>query len=362
MSAAQHFAQSYVEARDKFLAASSAAGLEVQSHEHPLPGRDGEVLAMDVARFGAADAQAMLVLSSACHGVEGYCGSGVQHALLADVAWHGQVQEAGVAVLYIHGLNPHGFSWWRRTTHENVDLNRNFQDFGKALPANDGYERIAAALVPAVWPPTAENEAVLAAFATEHGPRGLQAAVTGGQYRHADGLFFGGTAPTWSQQTLRRVLQQHGRRCARLGWIDVHTGLGPNGHGEIIFAGHNDAAAVARARQWWGAQVTSIYDGSSSSALLSGLMCNAAYEECPQAQYTGMALEFGTVPVHELINALRADQWLQNHPQAGLAQHRAIKRQVRDAFYTDTDAWKASIVEQGLSTSRQALRGLSARS
>ncbi len=358
MSAAQHFAQSYVEARDKFLAASSAAGLEVQSHEHPLPGRDGEVLAMDVARFGAADAQALLVVSSACHGVEGYCGSGVQHALLADAAWHGQVQEAGVAVLYIHGLNPHGFSWWRRTTHENVDLNRNFQDFSKPLPANDGYERIAGALVPAVWPPTAENEGLLAAFTAEHGARGFQTAVSGGQYQHADGLFFGGTAPTWSQQTLRRVLQQHGRRCARLGWIDVHTGLGPNGHGEIIFAGHDDQAAVARARQWWGAQVTSIYDGSSSSALLSGLMCNAAYEECPQAQYTGMALEFGTVPVHEVINALRADQWLQNHPQAGLAQHRAIKRQVRDAFYTDTDVWKPSIVEQGLACARQALRGL----
>ena len=360
--AARHFAQSYVEARDKFLAAASAAGLEVQSHEHPLRGRDGEVLAMDVARFGAHDARALLIVSSACHGVEGYCGSGVQHALLSDSSWHAQVQQTGVAVLYIHALNPHGFSWWRRTTHENVDLNRNFHDFTKPLPANDGYERIAAALVPAAWPPSAEVEAALAAYTAEAGARGFQTAVTGGQYVHADGLFYGGRAPTWSQQTLRRVLQQHGRRCQRLGWIDLHTGLGPNGHGEIIFACRDDAAALARARTWWGPQVTSIYDGSSSSAMLSGLMWLSAYEECAQAEYTGMALEYGTQSVADVINALRADQWLQNRlhnqPQPPLEQQRAIKRQVRDAFYTDTDEWKARIVEQGLAASRQAVQGL----
>ena len=357
-SAADHFAQSYVQARDMFLAAASAAGLDVQSHEHPLRGRDGEVLAMDVARFGAADASALLLISSACHGVEGFCGAGVQHALLSDATWHDQAQHSGVAVLYIHALNPHGFSWWRRTTHENVDLNRNFHDFSKPLPANHGYERIAAALVPAAWPPSADNEATLAAYGAEFGARGFQAAVSGGQYQHADGLFYGGRAPSWSHQTLRRVLQQHGRACARLGWIDLHTGLGPSGHGEMILAGRDDEAALARARRWWGPQVTSMYDGSSSSALLSGLMWNAAAEECAQAEYTGMALEYGTLPMTEVINALRADQWLQNHAQAPLEQQRAIKRQVRDAFYTDTDAWKLRIVDQGLAASRLALAGL----
>ena len=78
------FSQSYAEARGKFLAAAEAAGLDVQTHPHPLPGRDGELLAMDVARLGPADADAVLLVTSACHGVEGYCGSGVQHALLQD--------------------------------------------------------------------------------------------------------------------------------------------------------------------------------------------------------------------------------------------------------------------------------------
>ena len=66
------FAQTYTEARAKFLDGACAA-LDVQCHLHPLPGRDGETLAMDVARFGAADAQRLLIVSSACHGVEGFC-------------------------------------------------------------------------------------------------------------------------------------------------------------------------------------------------------------------------------------------------------------------------------------------------
>ena len=358
LNPSEFFAQSYAEARLKFLAAADAAGLVVQSHRHPLLGRDGEALAMDVARHGAIDAPGLLIVSSACHGVEGFCGSGVQNALLADTGFHAAAAQAGVAVLYLHALNPWGFSWLRRTTHENVDLNRNWHDFNRPLPRNPGYDEIAHWLVPATWPASAEAEAGLAAYAERHGERGLQSAISAGQHDHAEGLFYGGRNPTWSHQTLRHVLQEHATRCTRLGWIDLHTGLGPSGHGERICACRDEAAALQRARAWWGPQVTSIYDGTSASALLTGLMWSAAYEEAPQADYTGIALEYGTVPLNEVVHALRADQWLENHPETAAERQDAIKRQVRDAFYTDSDAWKQRIVEQGIETARQAVAGL----
>jgi hypothetical protein len=360
MQADAFFAQSYAEARGKFLAAAAAAGLAVQSHLHPLPGRDGEVLAMDVARFGAADARALLVISSACHGAEGFCGSGVQTALLADAPFHAAAREGGVAVLYVHALNPYGFSWMRRVTQENVDLNRNWCDFSAALPRNAGYDEIAQWVVPATWPPPPEAEAGLAAFAARHGERALQTALSAGQYHHPEGLFFGGHGPTWSRQTFTRVLQEHGQRCTRIASIDLHTGLGPSGHGERIFADRDDAAALARARAWWGAAVTSMYDGSSASALLNGLLFFSFHELCPQSEYTGMALEYGTLPVNEVMHALRADQWLHNHPQAGAEQRAAIKQQMRDAFYVDTPRWRQQILEQGLEAAGQAVAGLAA--
>ena len=355
------FAQSYAEARQKFLNAAARAQLSVQTSWHPRKGRDGELLALDAVRDGPASARSVLIVSSACHGAEGFCGSGVQGALLADETFRRQATAAGVAVLYLHALNPYGFSWLRRTTHENVDLNRNFHPFEAPLPDNGGYDELAAAIVPETWPPTPENEAVLTAYGARHGMAALQAAFSGGQYKHPDGVFYGGTAPTWSQHALRTVLREHGQRCRRLLWIDLHTGLGPSGYGEKIYAGREDLAAVARAKAIWGNDVTSIYDGSSSSAKLSGLMWNCVYEDCVQAEYTGIALEYGTLPLMDVFNALRADQWLHNHPDAPLVQHAAIKRQLRDAFYTDTPAWKERVIEQGLAAARQAVDGLSRR-
>jgi len=356
-----NFSQTYKEARGKFLAAAEGAGLDVYSHQHPMLGRDGELLAMDVVREGPLDAASLLIVSSACHGVEGFCGSGVQTTLLQNRAWRAAAAEAGVAVLYIHALNPYGFSWWRRTTQENVDLNRNFHDFSRPLPHNAAYDELAAAIVPSTWPPSDEIDAPLHAYAAKHGMAKLQEAISGGQYSHPEGIFYGGRNPTWSHVTLRRVLQAHATRCTKLGWIDLHTGLGPSGVGERIFAYRDDAAALKRARAWWGDKVTSIYDGSSTSAPLQGLMWLSADQEAPQAEYTGIALEYGTLPIMEMIGALRADQWLENHPDAPADVRAQIKQQTRDAFYTDTDVWKQQILDQALDAAHGALRGLSSR-
>ena len=355
---ARHFSQTYAEARAKFLAAAESIGLDPRSHVHPMLGRDGEELAMDVVLDGPRDAKSMLIISSACHGVEGFCGSGVQTLLLQEPAFRAAAAAAGVAVLYIHALNPYGFSWWRRTTHENVDLNRNFHDFSGPLPANPGYDELAAVLVPPTWPPSAEADEAVQRFAAAKGMPALQAAISGGQYGHPEGIFFGGHNPTWSNTTLRQVLRDYASRCERLGWIDLHTGLGPSGVGERIFACKDDKAALQRARAWWGDKITSIYDGTSSSAPLQGLMWLAAYQECPQAEYTSIALEYGTLPIMDMMNALRADQWAENHPDAPAEQLAQIKRATRDAFYTDTDAWKARIAEQAIDAAMGGVKGL----
>ncbi len=354
------YSQSYVEARQKFMAACDAAGLDVESHVHPMLGRDGETLAMDVARQGPRDARRVLIISSACHGVEGYAGSGIQVALLNDASWLAEVQSSGVAVLYIHALNPYGFSWWRRVTQENVDLNRNFHDFSKPLPHNTAYDEIHALLIPPQWPPTAENEHAIQHYIATHGLAAFQSAVSQGQHEHEDGMYYGGRNPTWSNQTLRHVLRDHNVHTTDLAWIDLHTGLGPSGHGERIFASRNDATELARARAWWGKEVTSIYEGSSSSALLTGMMWLSVVDEVPQARYTGIALEYGTLPMLDVLQALRAEHWLDKHPEIGAPQAAVIKQQLRDAFYTDTDTWKVQLVMQAREAASQALTGLAA--
>jgi hypothetical protein len=376
------FSASYAQARVQFLEAAATAGASIQSFAHPLKGVSGEDLAMDVALDGSPDAQRMLVVSSACHGVEGYCGSGVQVFALHDAQWREKAKACGVAVLYIHALNPYGFSFTRRVTHENVDLNRNFQDFSKPLPVNVAYTHLHDVMLPKEWPPTPQNIADTQAFIAEHGLQAMQAAVTGGQYKHADGLFFGGQAATWSNSTVREVVRQYCRGTQQLAWIDLHTGLGPSGYGERIYAGRNEAEQIARAHAWWGntgvthpdgrvmdgvqhSAITSTYDGSSTSAQLSGMMNLAICDEAPQAQYTAMALEYGTVPVLQVLAALRGDHWLhredlaeRNVPEPLRAQ---IRQAMKEAFFTDTDAWKGQIISQARQAMFQAADGMQSR-
>ncbi|WP_234413763.1 M14 family metallopeptidase [Ideonella sp. A 288] len=355
---ADAFSPDHASARQRWLALVAARGLAVESHPHPLRGPAGEVLAVDVVRDGPADAAKVLLTTSGVHGVEGHAGCGIQAGLLALGASLREAADADTAIVHVHAVNPHGFAFTRRVTHENVDLNRNFVDFGQPLPEHPDYAAIESLLLPPTWPPTPDNEAALAARLDAMGPRRAQMAVTRGQHTRPMGLYYGGREPTWSHRVFREVLRRHAGTCRRLAWIDLHTGLGPAGVGERIFASHDAGAALARARRWWGEGVTSVHTGTSTSIPMTGPIQQAVDGECPQAEYTGICLEFGTVPLPQMMAALRADHWLHAHPEADAALARQIRRDLRDAFYTDTDAWKRQVWAQGLDATRQALHGL----
>lgn len=355
------FSANYAQARTQFLDAAQDAGLSVEQHLHPFRGPAGEDLAMDVARDGPADAKAVLVVTSACHGVEGFAGSAVQVACLRDAGLRGYARAREVAVVYVHALNPWGFAHLRRVTHEGVDLNRNFVDFSHKLPVNDGYRQLHPLLLPAQWPPTRENEQALKDWIASHGLAAFQAAVTQGQYECPDGLFYGGTAPTWSHRNWRRVLRQHAHTARRLAWIDVHTGLGPTGVGERILAGRAEPQVLHRARAWWQtpwSPLTVTQDGTSSSAALHGELWEAVYEECAHAEYTGITLEYGTAPLAEMLDALRGDHWLALHPHTGVAEADAIRQRMLDAFYVNTALWRTQVLEQANEALFQAVDGL----
>jgi hypothetical protein len=357
---AVHFASDYAKARAKFAAAAASRGSTLESHVHPgARGPAGEALAIDVAVLGDADASGALLLTSGTHGAEGFCGSGCQVALLADDAFVAATRKHGVAVVFVHALNPYGFAYASRTTEENVDLNRNFRTF-EAIEPNAAYLAVHDFIVPATWPPAPENEARIGAYVARHGMAALQQAVTSGQCDRADGLFYGGARPAWSNTALRDIMRRHLKHRRRIGWIDFHTGLGPAGHGEKIFAGPDDDAMLARTKAWWGADVTSIWDGSSSSAQLTGTVFRAVLDECPSSEYTGIALEYGTLPLDDVLQALRARQWLVNHPDADERKRNDILRMARDAFYTDTPSWKAMVYAQARVAVFQAFAGLAA--
>ncbi|MFM7342064.1 MAG: DUF2817 domain-containing protein, partial [Betaproteobacteria bacterium] len=89
-----------------------------------------------------------------------------------------------------------------------------------------------------------------------------------------------------------------------------------------------------------------------------GVMWMSSYQECPQVEYTGIALEYGTVPVDQVLQALRADHWMHGQPQVDPVLARQIRQQMRDAFYIDTPQWRQAIVDQAARAMHQAVEGL----
>ncbi|MBV6508565.1 MAG: hypothetical protein JJLCMIEE_01629 [Acidimicrobiales bacterium] len=300
-------------------------------------GPDGEELAIDVARCGSDDAERVVVVASGTHGVEGFAGSMLQTHWLTTGAPRDLPD--GDAVLLLHALNPWGFAWRRRVNEDGVDLNRNFVDFER-LPSNPRYDELAADLVPEHWDLQAREEADgrLLSLLSERGMEAMQEAISGGQYSDPGGLFYGGSAPTWSHLAIRETLSEELASVPDVRVLDLHTGLGPFGKGELISSDPPGSAALRRARALLGEDVTSILGDDSVSASLTGEWL-PRLSEWTTATVTAVALEFGTVDLLEILEALRADHWLWRHGDPESTEGEEIAARLRQVFAPDDPEW-----------------------
>ena len=355
------FSADYQEARGKFLAAAEAAGAALQSAAHPLTGPDGGALAMDAAWIGPAAADRVLVTISGTHGIEGFTGSAAQIGWLET----GLQRDlpAGVAVLHVHALNPYGFAWQRRVNEDNVDLNRNFLDHDAPHPENSGYD----ALAEAICPPRIDDEAMakadreIAAFGERHGEIACLSAIVAGQYRHPQGLYFGGQGLSWSARCLLALLQERLAGVREVASIDFHSGLGPYGYGELMSCQAFESPGYQLLRSFYGEEVTSTGDGSMSFVDNFGDSSNAFVSAAPQAELGAVCLEFGTRPEAQVFDAMRRENWLHLHGVLDSPEGRRIKAEMRDAFYPEEVAWKDAIWTRSAEIMGKALAGLAER-
>ncbi len=351
------FETRFAAARDDFLQAAREAGARIETHDHPRQGLQGEALAADVAWVGPTDAARVLLTVSGTHGVEGIYGSACQRAHLRQLARDGL--PPGQALLAVHAINPFGFAWLRRVDHENIDVNRNHVDFSRPLPANLDYPQVHQMLDDLIPTPSglAAFEAGMRAFIARAG-RAAHFAITGGQYTHPDGIFFGGQGPCWSQQVREAICARWLSQARAVAVLDHHTGLGPRGHTELICRHPVGSPSLALAREWFGADVTSPDAGESQSAVLDGNLRMAIQGWFPQATVVAIALEAGTLEETQVLRALVADHWLHRHGDPASPAGDLVRRQMQAAFYCDDEAWRTQVLARSLDLHRAAQIGL----
>jgi hypothetical protein len=350
------FARDYFEARSKFRLAASKAGAELHALRHPeARGPLGEELFIDVAILGRP-CEATLLAIAGTHGVEGYAGSAVLTGWLQSSA----CQTGDLRQVLVHALNPYGFAWDRRVTEDNVDLNRNFIDWTIEPPANDHYTLLSDAIAPTDLTDLSTEAAsrTLRNYAREHGAFAMQETISKGQYSHPLGMYYGGTREQWSARMLRKIIDTHAQPCKRAAILDFHTGLGPFGDVELISEDTLDSPAYARARKWYGPEIASTKAGDSLSAQVFGSVDQAMPSLFNGVETTTICVEYGTQSTLEVFQALRADNWLHTVAGTDHPDYLAIKSQMRQAFYPETDTWKQRVWLQGQQVLAQAVKGL----
>ena len=352
------FASTYRQARDRFLRAALAAGASVVSHQHPGPSVDDQPLYSDIVRIGAADARRALLIISGTHGVEGFAGSAIQIACLQHIEAVGLPPDT--ALILIHALNPFGFAWYRRVDAENIDVNRNLIEHVENGANNLEYEALHEVLCPEDWNEATRQRGVeaLIAYQAKHGRTAPQNVLARGQQDHPDGLFFCGRAPSWSSQLLRAEFAALPPSIERLTLLDIHTGLGPYGSCQLICGVDESSARAAKVRRWLG-DGSMFFGPSSGFERLPGSIDSTSEQIFPSLELTPITVEFGTLSPLEVLQALRADNWLHRQtPRPDLDD--PIKLGMRRAFCPDDADWRELVLLRGRQVIVRALEGLRA--
>ena len=344
----EYFPATYSDGRGRFLSACLDVGLSVASYRNPHSGPQGEALFADAALVGPADAENVVVVTSSTHGVEGFAGSGIQVGLLRDP--RAPKPRPDTALLLIHTINPWGMAWLRRENEDSVDLNRNFVDHeGGNYPENDLFEELVDHLVPKVWNDEAfeRYKAAIGALNDKYGEVPVRKAMHKGQYRHPDSIHYGGNEATWSNRTLGRICGEFLGKARRGAMIDVHTGLGPYGYGELMTPSKPGESVYDLLFDWYGEQVHSTTAGASDYAGSKGSILAGFKPAVAGLTWAAVGLEYGTREREHMRRCMLANTWLHAYGDPDSDIGRAIKRDVKDASYPDEEKWKALVWERG---------------
>jgi hypothetical protein len=349
------FPEQYSPARLQFLALLKTLNLpqELRSFTCPGIGPSGEALWTDSVWLGKPTAKQVLVLISGTHGIEGLTGSAIQFDFITLLAQQKIQLTENTAVLLIHALTPWGYAWLRRCDEAGIDLNRNAVDFSQTLPDNPGYKKLRSLFF---TDDVGLRQAVLKKYTEQNGRVATEQAISGGQYIDPTGPFYGGQAPANGRLVTETLIKDYALTQRRLAVIDLHTGLGPYGYGEIICDHQPDSAGAQLAHTWYGNAVSLPYQGNSFSVPKLGLM-DFLWHAQMQENSCFVTLEFGTFSTEQLFEILLRDHQLWAKAD-NLEERQAHSLIMRKHFCPSEAAWKEMVLLRARQVILQGLLGV----
>jgi predicted deacylase len=339
----------YDECRARFRRSAVDCGLAHESHPIAARGPEGQELTIELVAIGPRHPRRAAVILSGVHGVEGFAASHAQCDLLERLA--GRPLADATGVILVHAVNPWGMAWGRRQNESNVDLNRNWRrtDF-EPLP-NDAYDELHSLACPDTPEPPAVDDLLQVAgrFVTERGLEWVRNGLTGGQYRHPDGLHYGGAHTEASNRVLEDQVVPRLAGVEHLVVVDLHTGHGPFAALTLL----SDASPGTDQDRFFAAHFpgirveTSTGDPSATTGPKQGQIANGIRDHARAhgANAWSTSVEVGTVPDTEQLVATYLEQWVHRCGDPAHPDHAAIKRRYRSCFTPDDEEWETAALD-----------------
>jgi hypothetical protein len=341
----------YVECRTRFERSASVAGLRPEARTLSARGPSDEELAVQCVALGSSTPRRALVVMSGVHGVEGFIGSAAQCSFVERLV--STELPGDVAVLVIHAVNPWGMAWWRRQNEHNVDLNRNWRRSEIEPVHNDAYDELHPYACPDVdeLPDASTLFETSRRYVAERGLAWVRDAITVGQYRHRDGLHFGGDRTEESTEAVESIVTEHLRGVERVLTIDLHTGHGPTGAVTFLSdqpVGSSQDDFLRTHFAGWDVEATAD-NPAASTAVKSGQIANGLGDVLPGAICFASSVEFGTRSDTAQLAATYREHWVHRRGDRSRAAHAAAVWDYRECFTPDDPAWEQQALDAAAS-------------
>lgn len=287
---------------------------------------------------------------SGTHGVEGAAGAEIQAQILSS---YGEtLAKSGRGFLMIFALNPFGFHFMRRTSIENIDLNRNTGDGLMPPPWQPSYEWLRSLWRShSAWEQTFGLAKGLSLGAWKGMPWVVRAFAEG-QVAEPEGLFYsGGHRATEITALMTNIKPLLGAK-KLMTVIDVHSGLGKL-YEEMLIHG---AGSTLRLQEIFKKEID-IPGEKPNSYRGAGILSDRWALEFPDVDLQFIVQEFGVKSSAESFLALSLENkyhWNHfNKVAENLYRKHPIKALLFKTFFSDDEHWLTWLRSEGTTRFRQ---------
>lgn len=361
------FPETYEASRERFrknLSVVQSRWSKANLFQHKLSGE--EDLTIDWIYSDAAETnQKVFILTTGEHGVEGYVGSAMMQLFIEKHLPRLDPRTTGI--LLVHAINPWGMKYHRRGNRDNIDLNRTFLwELGHDPHFNPAYDKIAGFLNPGK--PLANLFLADTAYLIQlfwhiarMGMKNFRYALLLGQYRHPQGLYYGGKERPEETQVLMNLYKQMMSSYDQILHLDMHTGYGPRYQMSLVNSAlDKNPSAYYEERFRYPIVVAATADEFYA---IRGDMVDYEYalwqSEFPKKRFFATAFEFGTLgnTMYGLLHSPRVmvhenrAYWHGAKNEQLLAQ---VKHGFEELFNPEAVDWK----EKALADADQAFNGI----